>query len=132
MGNNNIFKSVLDGFLYIILYFVTPIAQCVAYAIVNKELFLYSALLLVAALCYDAYSRYDKDEDPRKILKVLTIGIISGSLFGLSLFFLILANNGVNIGNISRLIYLALFVPFFIAVNDLFSQLFRLVPKKEG
>lgn len=122
--SKNLFKSAWDGLGYGILYFVIPIAQCIAYAMLEDNLFWFSTLLLTSSLLYDSYTRFDRQDVLTKRKKILCIGIIAGILFAFSIAALILRSNGISIDGMMRYIYLLLFIPFGIATCDFFSALF--------
>lgn len=123
--DKNFFKSCFDGIFYILLYFIIPVAQCVAYLILDSNLFWYSIVLLISALLYDCYTRHNKSNHTKKNQRITTIGIIVGILLLFSIFVFILQYNGVVIGEYMITPYLLLIVPFFMAVCDLFDLIFK-------
>ena len=129
--SKNLFKSTWDGFGYEILYFVIPIAQCIAYAMLEDNLFLFSALLLTSSLLYDSYTRFDRQDVLVKRKKILCIGIIAGILFAFSIATLIFRSNGGSINELMRYIYLLLVIPFGIATCDFFSVLMETTIREE-
>lgn len=129
--SKNLFKSTWDGFGYEILYFVIPIAQCIAYAMLEDELFWFSTLLLTSSLLYDSYTRFDGQDMLAKRKKLLCIGIIAGVLFAFSIATLIFRSNGCAINGLMRYIYLLLVVPFCIATCDFFSVLLETTIREE-
>lgn len=129
--SKNLFKSGLDGFGYEILYFVIPIAQCIAYAILEDNLFWFSTLLLTSSLLYDSYTRFDRQDMVTKKAKILCIGIIAGILFVWTIAAWILRSNGFSMSGIMRYVYLLLVIPFGIATCDFFSILLETTMKEE-
>lgn len=129
--SKNLFKSGLDGFGYEILYFAIPIAQCIAYAILEDKLFWFSTLLLTSSLLYDSYTRFDRQDMLAKRVKIICIGIIAGILFFGTIMAWILRSNGISVDDIMRYVYLLLVIPFGIATCDFFSILLETTIKEE-
>ena len=127
----NLFKTVLDGFGYEILYFVIPIAQCVAYAILEDGVLWFSTLLLESSLLYDSYTRFNIKDMLAKRKKIVLIGVIAGILFVVSFVAFVLHKNGIVIPNAMRYPYLLIAIPFFIATCDLFLVLSETTLREE-
>lgn len=115
----NIFKSLLDAVLYIGLYFVVPIAQFIAYNILNDSSVWFVSLLMTASLLYDSYTRYDARRIDSFKRKVIINGGVALFLMLYSIALMIILATGVKIGGSARLPYIMLVVPFFISVMDL-------------
>ena len=119
-AEENLFKSGIDGFMYLSLYFVIPISELIAYLIVDPTMFFSTMFLLLVSLAYDSYTRYDSEfKYAKKNKKVKFIGILSLSLLLLTAGCWIVELNGVLIPLYIRLIYLIfLFYPLIRAVID--------------
>ena len=129
--SKNLFESAWDGFGYEILYFVIPIAQCIAYAVLDDNLFWFSTLLLTSSLLYDSYTRFDHQDMLVRRKKLLCVGIIAGVLFAFSIAILIFRSNGGFANGFMRYIYLLLVVPFAIATCDFFNVLLESTIREE-
>ena len=115
----NIFKSLLDAVLYIGLYFVVPIAQFIAYNILDDSSVWFVSLLMTASLLYDSYTRYDVRRIDSFKRKVIINGGVALFLMLYSIALTVILATGVKIGGSARLPYIMLVVPFFISVMDL-------------
>ena len=116
--NKNIFQSVLDGMIYVVLYLVIPVAQIIAHMIVDPSLVWFSSLLATSSLAYDSYTRFSYKSCGAKKRKIVTIGVVSFLLMLWSIAILMARANGVATNIFLFWPYLLLVVPLFIAVID--------------
>ena len=126
----NIYKSVLDAIIYFVLYLCIPLAQCIAYLLVDPSLFWFSAFLAVSSLLYDCYTRYNGNCSRGMRNKILWIGFVSFFLFVYTIIILIMRSNQVNIAESMRLPYLLLVVPFVISLRDGLDAFFKAINKE--
>lgn len=64
--DNNIYKSILDAGVYLILYIVIPISQVIAYVINGDKGSILCILLLLLSILYDCYARADNSGKNKK------------------------------------------------------------------
>lgn len=98
---------------------MVPIAQFIAYNILNDSSVWFVSLLMTASLLYDSYTRYDARRIDSFKRKVIINGGVALFLMLYSIALMIILATGVKIGGSARLPYIMLVVPFFISVMDL-------------
>ena len=117
---NNLFKSIIDSILYIIIYFAIPVSQLIRNIFDNTDVFWLTVFLLLLSLAYDCYTRYDTNivNCGSKNLKIKIIGIVTVLLLVMTIFCISLLIGNVQIASWVRLCYLLLIIPFTIAIYD--------------
>ena len=115
----NMFKSVLDAFLYLLLYFVVPLAQYIAYNILEDSSVWFVSLLMTGSLFYDSYTRYDGRKLKKFRVQMVIIGAVALVLTVYSCAVMIISATGVSVSSLARIPYIILVVPFCVALVDL-------------
>ena len=115
----NLFKSVLDGLLYVILYIAIPTVQCISYLLSSSDAFWTCFCLMTASLAYDSYTRFDKKNCSSKKNKIWQIGFVSLLLSVISLGLIFAGVREVH----PAICFVCLFllVPFVYASSDIFK-----------
>lgn len=75
-----LFKSKLDGFFYLAVYFCLPLYSVVEGINHFDGIIFFTALSCCICVIYDCYSRYDESCTRAKVKKLYLIGILHGIL----------------------------------------------------
>lgn len=119
---NNIYQNVTDALLYLVLYLILPTFQTIANFMTGDAGGLWSAMLLLAGILYDCYTRYGGLQRKGKG-KIIAIGVSAAVMMLASLCMLgRLFFNGTAINPWFYLIYSLETVLWAICLNDLIRQ----------
>lgn len=122
--HDNIFKSLLDGVLYILLYILIPTTQCIIYTIKDKTDFFFCAFLLLSGLLYDCYTRYTSDMNEWQKKKMKWNAVSSGTSWMLSVVIYMLRNAPFDMPNWIVFLYVpSVLIAAFIAIFDVFAHI---------
>ena len=122
--HDNIFKSLLDGLLYLILYIIIPTTQCVIYTIKDDDGFFFAAFLLLSSILYDCYTRYSSDMDDLQKKKIKWNVLASGITWLLVVVFWMFNAASFDILKWAVFFYVpSILIAAAIAIFDAFAQL---------
>lgn len=121
----NIFKSVLDGGVYILLYLIIPIMEC--FLVLSKTLsydFFWLIISLSACFLYDCYTRFSGTREKKK--KLVIVGACAFWILVCGIVFLRISSK-ISLSIYFIFFFIPVFIPFAIAMRDLIKRINKLI-----
>lgn len=122
MSTNNIYKSLWDAGIYLVLYIIIPVTQYYLYITNQSAESFTCAILLSVSILYDCYTRFDAQKKVAK-RKILAIGVACFITLCIMIVLHMLAKEGINFNGRFYFFLAPLIVPVCVNIWDLTGQI---------